>query len=166
MQEQVNEKISLLIDDELQHDQALSLLRGLQQDEDARLTLERYQLISQVLKNDNCLMLNKQFADKIQQQLNYEPVWLLPVKKPVINWQKTSLAIAASITLAMVWIVHKLDKDLHTNPVPIMVVESQRLSPQAIDPRLNDYLQAHDNTIYSNNLPTAHPYARVVGYQQ
>lgn len=168
MQEQVNEKISLLMDDELQSSQAFSLLNSLQQDKNARYTMQRYQLISQVLKNDDCCLIDKSFAEKIHQQIQYEPVWLLPAKKSPVNWRKVSLALAASITATVIWVTHNMDKQQSpTLPQPaLVVIDQQQLPTSPMDPRLADYLQAHDNAVYGNNTPSVRPFARVVGYQQ
>ena len=64
MQEQVNEKISLLIDDELQSNKALYLLQIMRKDEELKQCLQRYQLISQVLKHDSCAILDRNFTKK------------------------------------------------------------------------------------------------------
>ena len=110
MQEQVNEKISLFIDDELDSEHALSLLRTIQEDEELKDKLQRYHLVSQVLKNDTCYLLDSSFADNIHLQIRKEPIYFFPVKKAGVNWRKTGLAVAASIALAVVWFVNRIDK--------------------------------------------------------
>ncbi|WP_347986829.1 sigma-E factor negative regulatory protein [Methylomonas sp. AM2-LC] len=171
MQEQVNEKISLLIDDELQSDKALSLLRTLGQDDALKQRLQRYQLISQVLKNDSCYVLDKHFADKIHQQISYEPTFMLPRKKSSLisfNWQKAGLALAASITLAVVWVAYKVDTQKNPYTLqPAMAINMQQPNTLVpLNPHFNDYLQAHDNAVYSSDVYRTQPYARVVGYQE
>lgn len=165
MQEQLNEKISLLIDDELDSEQALSLLRTIQDDDALKAKLQRYQLVSQVLKNEECYVLDSDFADKIHQQIRREPIFFMPRKKAGINWQKTGLAMAASIVLAVVWVVNKIDKQSNAYP-EVAVVAPQQIQPDTMNGRFDDYLQAHDNDVYVNNAGRVQPYARVVGYQQ
>ncbi len=117
MQEQVDEKISLLIDNELESAKALSFLRQIRQDQALKDQLQRYQLVSQVFKNEKCFVLDKSFADKIHQQIRNEPVYFIPDKKAGINWQKTGLALAASIALAVVWVVNKIENQSNFYPV-------------------------------------------------
>lgn len=168
MEQQFNENISLLIDDELDSEQALSLLKTMQSDEGLKQKLQRYQLISQVLKNEPCYLLDSDFADKIHRQIRDEPIFFLPAKKPAPKWRKTGLAVAASIALAVVWTVNRIDKP--ANPAPeaqIAYVSPQpQNQPDAMNARLKDYLQAHDTSVYINNVARVQPYARVVGYQQ
>lgn len=167
MQEPLNEKISLLIDDELDSEQALSLLTAMQDSDELKAKLQRYQLVSQVLKNEECYVLDNDFADRIHQQIRKEPIYFIPNNKARINWQKTGMAIAASVLLAVVWLVNKHDKQTNQYAEPEMAwVEPQQVPLDEINPRLNDYLQAHDNGLYVNNLERSQPYARVVGYQQ
>lgn len=167
MQEPLNEKISLLIDDELESEQALSLLKAMQNNDDLKARLQRYQLVSQVLKNEECYVLDSNFADKIHQQIRSEPIYFIPNKQVRKNWQKTGLAIAASVVLAVVWLVSKYDKQSNQYSEPEMaMVVPQQIQPDEMNARFNDYLQAHDNGLYVNNAERAQPYARVVGYQQ
>jgi sigma-E factor negative regulatory protein RseA len=168
MQEQLNEKISLLVDDELACDQAMSILKTMTTEPNLKSKLQRYQLISQVLKNEPCYILDSHFADKIHQQIRHEPIFFLPAQKSKTKWRKTGLAVAASILLAVVWIVGKLNKPetLSREPQMASAPVPAHLPANAVNPRFKDYLQAHDNLGYINNAPGVQPYARVVGYQQ
>jgi len=167
MQEPLNEKISLLIDDELNRGAALALLKKIQADESLKSSLERYQLISQILKTGHCARVDSNFAQQIHQQIKSEPIYFLPAKKAPVFWRKTSLAVAASVVLAVVWMVNKFDNSVVSYQQPqFAAVPLQTIQPQNNNGRLNDYLQAHDNSVYINNVLREQPYARVVGYQQ
>jgi sigma-E factor negative regulatory protein RseA len=167
MQEPLNEKISLLIDDELDSQQALSLLGTIRDDEALKSKLQRYQLLSQVLKNEECYLLDSEFAEKIHRQIRNEPIYFMPAKKTKRNWQKTGLAVAASVALAVVWVVNKIDKQSNPYQEPqIALTVPQPIQAGAMEARFGDYLQAHDNDVYVNNAVRVQPYARVVGYQQ
>ncbi len=167
MQEQLDEKISLLIDDELDSKQALSLLGAIQEDELLKTKLLRYQLIRQVLKNEECYLSDSEFADKIHQQILKEPIFFIPAKRFRINWQKTGLAAAASVALAMVWIVNKIDKQSDTYSEPqIALAAPPPIQADAMVMHFDDYLQAHDNDVYISNTLRVQPYSRVVGYRQ
>lgn len=130
MQEQVDEKISLLIDNELESAKALSFLRQIRQDQALKDQLQRYQLVSQVFKNEKCFVLDKSFADKIHQQIRNEPVYFIPDKKAGINWQKTGLALAASIALAVVWVVNKIENQ--SNFYPVLALTTSNLFKRAL----------------------------------
>ena len=167
MPEQINEKISLLIDDELDSEQALSLLKKIQDDEELEAGLQRYQLIGQVLKNETCYLLDSDFADKIHGKIRDEPIFFIPAKKAGIDWRKTGFAMAASIVLAVVWLVNRIDKQEHSySQQEFAMAVPQPIQPDAMNARFNDYLQAHDNSVYINNDTRVQPYARVVGYHQ
>lgn len=168
MQEQASEKISLLIDDELDTGKALSLLKKIQQEKALQDKLQRYQLISQVLKNETGFVLEPGFADKIHQKIKAEPVLFHPAKKTVINWQTTGWALAASIAIFMVWAFSHIEKsnDPFANQVMATMSPLPLNTTNAINERFNDYLQAHDNRVYNSPVGSAQPYARVVDYQQ
>lgn len=166
MQEPLNKKISLLIDDELESQPALSLLKAIQSDESLKNKLLRYQLMSQVLKNEECLLMDSEFVDKIHQEIRNEPSYFIPARSSKFNWQKTGLAVAASVALAVVWMVNRMDRQSHGYPEPaIAFTASPPIQADAALVHFDDYLQAHDNDVYVNNV-RAQPYARVVGYQQ
>ncbi|MDD4915114.1 MAG: sigma-E factor negative regulatory protein [Methylococcales bacterium] len=174
MQEQFNEKISLLIDDQLGKDQALALLRKLHGDEELKSKLQRYQVLSLVLKHQQCPPPHNGLADKIRQQIQHEPSFLLPARKPAIravNWRRTSLAVAASIMLAMIWAANKIEKPDTAYgqaqfALALPLPSQQQLRHDPVDDHFNDLLQAHDNSVYVNHVRQAQPYARVVGFQQ
>jgi sigma-E factor negative regulatory protein RseA len=168
MQEQAGEKISLLIDDELDTGKALSLLKNIQQDQTLQNKLQRYQIISQVLKNETSCVLEPGFADKIHNKIKAEPVIFLPVKKAGFNWQTTGLALAASIALFMVWAYNRLDNphDPYANQVMANISPLPMNAANVFNDRFNDYLQAHDNRVYNSQVGRVPPYARVVDYQQ
>jgi len=166
MQEQFNEKLSQFIDDELDCEQALLLLKSVQSDELLKDKLRRYQIVSQVLKSNEYSPVSSDFADKIHQQIRQEPIYFLPNKKLSVNWQKAGLAIAASIVLAVVWVSSKVDKQMSSPFGTVEIVAHGKIPADAMNARFNEYLQAHDNALYVNSMQTAQPYARVVGYHQ
>ncbi|MBD9355899.1 sigma-E factor negative regulatory protein [Methylomonas albis] len=166
MQEQLNEKLSQFIDDELDTQQALSLLKSLQNDGLLKDKLRRYQIASQVLKSSEYSLVNSDFVDKIHEQIRQEPTYLLPQKKAAVNWQKAALAIAASIALAVVWVSSKVDKQMQNPMATAEIVAQGNPSAEEMHARFKNYLEAHDNALYVNSVQAGQPYARVVGYRQ
>lgn len=164
MTQPLNEKISQLIDNELESAEALQLLKTLRHDNELSEKLRRYQLVSEALQHDGYLPLRRDFADSIHQQIQQEVTYFLPKKKAVINWRKAALAIAASVTLAVVWFSSSQHRQVPDGGV--QMAAQPPLSADQMQARFKDYLQAHDNSLYVNTAPRAQPYARVVGYQQ
>lgn len=165
MLRQHDEKISLLIDDQLDNAQAADLLKFMKDDSELQEKWRRYHLISQAMKNDHCLTASSGFADKIHQQLRDEPIHFLPSTKPTVAWQKTvGLAAAASVALVAVIIFGTLEK--HTKPMAgVNTVARQMPQSDPTNARFKEYLQAHDNGWYVNNNVGGQQYARLAGYQ-
>jgi sigma-E factor negative regulatory protein RseA len=166
MREQINEKISLMVDDQLDCSQAYDLLKTIQHDPDLQAKLKRYQLISQAMKNDQCVTTRSDFVDKIHQQLRDEPAYLLPRKNQAIAWQKTvGLAVAASVALVAVIVFGTIEKQMQplggANTIAQHLPQNDQMNAQ-----LNEYLQAHDNVWYGNSNVGGQQYARLVAYQQ
>lgn len=183
MQEDINNKISQFVDDELDLQQALSLLKSVKENAELKNKLNRYQTISQALKSEHPVMLDFDFAERVSRQVGEEPVYFIPDKKSVITWKKTSLAVAASLAFAAV-LLPKIINQQTTGDHSAELVVAERLTANDADQaekpklarsqvhsyssnqRLNDYLQAHSNSIYTIGASNYQPYARVAGYNQ
>jgi sigma-E factor negative regulatory protein RseA len=167
MSEQLNEKLSQFIDDELDSQQGLSLLTSVRNDGLLKDKLRRYQIASQAMKSGHYSHVSSDFMDKIHEQVRKEPTYFLPRKKAAVNWRKAGLAIAASVALAAVWVSSKVDKQMH-NPFSTaeVVAHGNDASAEEMHARFKGYLEAHDNSLYVNSVQAGHPYARVAGYRQ
>lgn len=164
MQDKLNEKLSLLLDDELDSQQALGLISKIKTDTDLQAKFQRYQLISQAIKKQDAYTPDAAFVDKIQQRLASEPAYLLPVKARISPRKKALFAVAASLLLAVVWLLSTKQQ----RASDLYQVAALELQPEQVqvDTSLNDYLQAHDNSIYVSHRNVPQAYTRVVGYQQ
>lgn len=179
MQEEINIKISQFLDDDLDQQQALSLLKTVRQDAELKNKMARYQAVSQVLNSEDCLLAKAGLVDEVQQQIKQEPVFFIPPKRPHITWQKTSLAIAASLAIVAV-LIPKSFNNSEMNDGSNRVVAQQEVQQAAEQPkqqyirvkqypanhRFNDYLQAHSNSVYTIGASNYQPYGRVAGYSQ
>lgn len=163
MQEQQNEKLSLLLDDELDSTQAAALLKTVRTDADLQAKLQRYALISQALKNEQCSIASLDFVDKIHQQLEKEPIYFLPRKRHADHLRKAGFAVAASLVLAVLWLsANRLYKPYDgLNSMAQHSVEAEQMNA-----RFKEYLQAHDNVWYVSNNVGVQPYAHVASFQQ
>lgn len=166
MQEQLNEKLSMLVDDQLESQQARELLKSLRDDAHLQAKVRRYHLISQAIKNDSCLTAGDDFAQQIHQKLRDEPVYLLSRKaKPSVGWQKT-LGLAAAASVAMVAVLVFANSEKHTQTYERSQSLAAAHAPATDNAKFKEYLQAHDNTWYVNNNVGVQQYARLAGYQQ
>lgn len=160
-----DEKLSLLIDDQLDSAQSLSLLKSLRDDPTLQAKYQRYAMISQALKGEQCSVASLDFADKIRQQLQEEPVYFLPQKKAVGSVAKTSLAVAASMMLAVIGFSVGKYQTQFQSYIGASTVAQRSVQVEPVNAKFQEYLQAHDNTWYVNQNAGVKSYARLASYQ-
>jgi sigma-E factor negative regulatory protein RseA len=186
MHEEINQKISRLIDGELGNDETLDLLKKIKSDESLKNKMSRYQAISQALKTDEFYQVRTDFSDKVFQEIQCEPIYLLPqmLSLPQNTQPKRFklFAVAAS-TLAVAVLVGQSLRDEHPankyqsltamavpgQQLPDSFAQSNKLTPQnrqPINAQFNDYLQAHNSSVYTNGEANFQPYAKVTAYGQ
>ena len=106
MNKEINQKISQFLDDELTSIELDDLLLKIKKQPELKSTISRYQVMTQVMKNEHHVMANADFLDNINQELKQDPHYFLPqqtVKRSSLSrWQKTSAAIAASVVIVAV----------------------------------------------------------------
>ncbi|GEM_PF-177960 len=193
MPENLNQKISQFIDNELDEVDALYLLKKMQIKPGLQGKLNRYQVIGQVIKGDIGIVPEADFVKRISLQIQQEPAYLLPKIKVEKMSYKKPVAIAASLFIVAIIAGHSVtDKAQPARVVstlqvadnnkevkkqedkPLEVIAQKAISPQAIvkvseDPlnkQISDYLQAHNGNLDTNNEPAFQPYARVSSYNQ
>jgi sigma-E factor negative regulatory protein RseA len=165
MQAKKHEKLSLLVDDQLDKAQALSLLKSVQREPELQAKLQRYALISQALKAEKTLVANVDFAERIKLELKSEPVYFLPQKKPADNIKKVSLAVAASAVLAVVWLSAAQLKDQPESTAGVNTLAQNTLQAEQMNAQFKEYLQAHDNAFPVNSNVGVQSYPRMASYQ-
>ncbi|MDQ7091961.1 MAG: sigma-E factor negative regulatory protein [Methylococcales bacterium] len=101
MDENVNQKISCFMDDELDGDEALKLLKKIQLEPELRHKFNDYQRVSYALSSKKNLPINDNFLDTIQQGISNEPLYFPSVnhKPPSKKTYGSYLALAASVAL-------------------------------------------------------------------
>ena len=176
MNKEINQKISELMDDELTHSESENLLVKIIKNSELKNKINRYQLMSHVLRSDDFMIADKGFAEKIKQELNKEVNYLLPKqtlkKTPLAIWKKTSIALAASIAVvAVIFFQHTelQDKNLQQQIALITVEQSDEAQIKAEEKkqpsqheRFKAYLQAHSDDLYTHGSLNIHPLATVV----
>jgi sigma-E factor negative regulatory protein RseA len=190
MRDEDNLKISGLIDGELSYDETLVLLKKIQADEALKIKMSRYQAISQALKTDQFIQVKPDFSNRVFQEIHREPTYLLPTLKPQPASQpqtnqtrrKTMFALAASTVAAAVFVGQNLRDTPAANNYPTITAmsmspqqppssfsqpeKSKQNKRQPLNAQFNDYLQAHNNSVYTNGEAMFHPYAKVTSYDQ
>ncbi|WAK02911.1 sigma-E factor negative regulatory protein [Methylobacter sp. YRD-M1] len=179
MHEDLNQKISQFLDNELSADESLSLLQKIQQNAELRDKMNRYAAVSHALKTDTFISPRSDFLERISQEIQHEPVYMLPQHNKFKRSHKFS-ALAASI--AVVAVIASQSMKYQTEQyqtAPIEVTQSQ-LPEQSSDSivyrdqtrhypvntRFNDYLQAHNSSVYTNGEVNFQSFASVTVYNQ
>jgi sigma-E factor negative regulatory protein RseA len=174
MPEDSNQNISQFLDNELNHVDALHLLKKMQSQSELQDKLNRYEVISHAMKTDAFLLTKADFSTKIRQQIQQEPVYLLPQHKSFKRSHK-QIAVAASIVIVAVIAGRSVnDPNQHFKAASTLQVAQNKLPEQLDKPveatqyplnkQINDYLQAHNSSVYTNGEADFQPYARVTAY--
>lgn len=119
MNTEINQKISSFLDNDLNSSDEEKLLLKISKDPELINKLTRYQTVKHVLKHDNLVTVKSDFLEKIQQEIDQEPHFLIPkqiVKKRQFGlWQKTSVAMAACTVLAVVLVSQNSELNFENN---------------------------------------------------
>ena len=176
MDEELNQKISQLIDNEISPGEALSLLHKMQTQSRLLDKMFRYEAISHALKSEVYLSPPSDFTERVRQQIQHEPAYLLPQHKPFLRSYKI-LALAASIAVVAVIASRSMNAPVETFQAPAIAVaeppaqespplsvSAQQLEQEQVNMRFNDYLRAHSDSVYINGQANFQSYARVAAY--
>jgi sigma-E factor negative regulatory protein RseA len=150
----MSEKLSALMDGELDHGQARTVIKSLGSDDVSREQWNLYHVIGEALRGDD--LENAEYHDactsSIFAALAQEPTVLAPqmIKQPVERRTRIALAMAASvITISAVGIVAVQQQNGQVSSVQLV----QQIAPKAVavskapqtdaEVRVNDYLVLH-----------------------
>lgn len=175
MHDELNQQISLFIDNELAHADAMKLLQQINQQPETDKTLRRFELISEVMKNEKVVISDADFVKRVSQEIKQEPFHLC-AKRHRFNQSlyTTALAIAATVAVVAVLVTKEVQTPAENAQHGFVVADSQTVDVpepeyqdrlQPVDSRFDDYLQAHRGNLYMAE-PAVHPYARLAGYGQ
>jgi sigma-E factor negative regulatory protein RseA len=190
MHEEINQKISTLVDGELGYSETLELLKKMQSDEALKHKMGRYQAISEALKTDTFYQVSPDFSCKVFQEIQQEPAYFLPkVQKQSDHtlpskqqpYRNKLFALAASLLVVAAFVGQGFRNELLANkprqtsiamasaqsplPVPrIPPAQSTQHKQKPLTAQFNDYLQAHNNSVYTNGEANFQPYAAVTSY--
>ena len=185
MRDDVDNKISQFLDDELDQQQALNLLKSLQRDKALKQKLVRYQLVSQVIKTRQPAQINVCIVDRVRQQIEKEPVQIFQRRpESAVNsfhWRKTTLALAASLAVVAI-MLPGIIKDTGPGSSSTLIADSRQAPPVTVEQvaknrpldankqnknqRFKDYLYAHSNRMYTVGASASMPYVQTAGFRQ
>ena len=183
MVDELNQKISQLLDDDLNYQESLSLLKKMHAQPGLQQQLHRYEAISHVLKSNTFVPIDADFARRISRSLQAEPVYLATRRKPFKRSYASISALAASVAAVALLV----SQGINQSPQPQMIALSESQSatmaanteiqdpqptldyhfePELTKNRFLEYLQAHNSSRYIDGAVNLRPYARTVQYQQ
>jgi sigma-E factor negative regulatory protein RseA len=144
MADNLDEKVSALVDGELPHEEAESLLNGLRHDLTGQMCWRHYHLISDALKNNLPDKISEDFVNRISIALESEPLLSTPPRRnfkvqpfirPTIGFAlAASVAVVAFVGLG--WnsqtgieqvppLASNTSPNVSSSPTPITVVSAQ-----------------------------------------
>ena len=150
----MNEKLSALMDGELDHEQARTAIKSLGSDDVSRDHWNLYHVIGEALRGDDLgrERSHERSTRAIFEALALEPTVLSPlmIKRPVERHTRVALAMAASvITISAVGVVAVQQQSGQVTSVQLVQqiapkpVAVNKLPPTAAEVRVNDYLVVH-----------------------
>ena len=182
MQDELELKMSMLLDGELDPKEAVSVLSQIKDDTDLRRKWLRYNCVSSVFRREPGHSPGMDFFDRVCSALDHEPVVDFSDRSASRTWlRKPSFALALAASLAMIGIVFwwSISSSFNSSPDAVsgMIAavqkngsvadgtKTQRLATIPHVPRrLNDYLITHNGSSRSGGTQGFVPYARVVSY--
>ena len=164
----MKDKISALMDGELERQEASGALRELDGEGEAREAWRRYHLIGDVMRDSR--LLSAGFAARVSERLANEPTVLAPgritPKPAIVRWQALSAAASIAAVAMVGWVAFGPQQGAAPGvpvasqaPAPVETAQVQQVAPPDA---ANDYLLAHQGYSPRNSLQGVAPYVRMV----
>ncbi|MCK5355416.1 MAG: sigma-E factor negative regulatory protein [Methyloprofundus sp.] len=178
MNDDLNLKLSQLVDDELAKDESVKLFELVHEQPELDAKLQRYELLGRVIKSECFIQADADFVSKVSQGLEQEAVVFAPAWRQRRSVMQTLSAIAATIAVIAVIVIGGVSRPTEEAQPPLMLAENNNVKETEainvevkedkakVDPRFIAYLEAHDNSLYAAGSPGLQSYVRVVSYGQ
>jgi sigma-E factor negative regulatory protein RseA len=169
LEETLAEKLSLLLDGELDKEESLKLLDLIETDAEAGKRWRRYCLIREALRSTGGLLPDGRFVERVGVALADEPTILAPPKHKIrIREKAVTAALAASLAMVAVLVGKSLTD--YVPPGSSNLLAQVQLGPNStelvpVDPDFQDYLVLHNETAYLAGAQGMLPYVRLVSSQ-
>jgi negative regulator of sigma E activity len=160
MNKNLSEDISSLVDDQLDTNAALRLVKKLEKSDDAAATYSRYLLIGEVLKSREPVIHGSAFLDKVHAAIEDEPAIIVPDWRKRLREQSVTLALAATLAGLAVVVGTSVMQERER---PQLAVAASNADQPAL---MRDYMSAHNETAYIAANGGLMPYLRVVSGDQ
>jgi sigma-E factor negative regulatory protein RseA len=160
----MKEKLSALMDGELDDKSAAKIIQALGSDRDAVRTWRTYQLISDAMRESRLLSVD--FASRLASRLAAEPTVLAPrsLQAEPRKWFALSAAASVAAVALVGWMAFGPQPQTPPAPGPVAQPEPQpNIVP--LPSTANDYLLAHQAFSPRIYLQGMAPYARTVAEQ-
>jgi sigma-E factor negative regulatory protein RseA len=174
--EHMKEKLSALVDNELDELEERRVFKALAGDVALRRTWERYHLVRAALHQDVEVVVAQDAAEQLARRLEAEPSTATSFRRHRATRFIGTLAIAASVAAIAItgvqWVHRPATAPLPVlatnNPAPQNIIRTgtthwDMKEPEA-ESALNAYLVEHDEFASTSGLGGMMPYVRVVSY--
>ncbi len=187
MQEQqdVDLIISQFLDNELDQQQALSLLKAMRRNSRIEAKLLRYQVIGQVIRTETGIHRPVAMVNKVNQAVQQEVIHFHPRKKRLRHYAKVT-ALAATLAGVAIVTPHLLKNGQttqgrsvqmakaerqHPDPQPVTLAASHFRKPLSMQfnhtqQQLQDYLYAHSNRVFVASDMAFRPFVQTASLNQ
>jgi sigma-E factor negative regulatory protein RseA len=173
----MNERISQLMDGELEGSDAERTLFALREESDGRQAWRTYHLIGDALRDHR--VLSAGFSDRVVAGLAQEPTVLAPARAaPAHSWRRHLMPAAAGVAAAgfvgaVAFMMPMQEPSVTTpiaqapqiKPTPAAKVTEPTPPPVPLPAATDDYLLAHQGYSPRNRLQGVAPYVRTVSGQ-
>jgi len=145
------EKLSALLDDELEYKDSLSLWTRVAQERELGEKLYRYGLARECMHDERPLLIDSGFADRISQAIAEEPTVFAPrALKQKHHERLATIALAASIAVLAVFVGRSINdySPMRANEMLALVDMGSSAVKASMEPDLRDYLTMHNESVY------------------
>jgi sigma-E factor negative regulatory protein RseA len=167
-EESLKEKLSALLDGELEPVESIKLLRRIEGEPDLKTIWSRYSLTSEAMRSKRVLVPDGGFVDRISATLADEPTVLAPRAERkshrAVREKVVTAALAASLALVAV-VVGKSLKDYSPIRGSELLARAELVRPSAqtrVDSDFRDLLAMHHETAYLSGAQGMLPSVRLV----
>lgn len=160
----MKQEISVLMDGELFEDEAENLLNRIERGSDVHKDWEIYHLIGDVLRQPDHIPCG--LSAKVRERMRDEPVVLAP-RRLAVKQKMRTIALSATAALSAVGVVVWMSMQISHEAAPKMAMQQSAGRPvnAQIQPKVTDYLMAHQEFSPSTDMNGGVSYIRTVSYR-
>ena len=163
LDEELKQRLSLLVDNRLDSASAMKLMKNLESDREFASTYSRYLLIGESLRANGRVIHDPGFVDRVHQALDREPRLLAPVWKKVMRDRAVTLALAATLAGLAVLVGESVMRQSDLS-IPGIAQQARNGDAAAKPNDVDTYLVNHSGTAYLAANGGLLPYLRVVSH--